>query len=142
VTVCVLDASFVFPWLFEDEASPAADAMLAVIEAQGAVVPALWHLECANALGMAERRDRLTPAGVAEAIAILEGLPLVVDATDPARSFGVVLALMRAHRLTAYDATYLELAMRLGLKLATNDKALRRAAVAVGVASFGPGTAG
>jgi predicted nucleic acid-binding protein len=133
VSLCVLDASHVFPWLFEDEASPEADALLELVAAQGAVVPALWHLECANGLGMAERRGRLTAAAVREAIVLLEGLPLTIDAPVPARTFGVVLELMRAHRLTAYDATYLELAMRRGLPLATGDKALRTAATAVGV---------
>jgi predicted nucleic acid-binding protein len=134
VSACVLDASLVFPWLFEDEASAEADALLELVNAQGAVAPALWHLECANGLGMAERRGRLTAAAVQEAITLLEGLPLTIDAPVPARTFGAVLALMRTHRLTAYDATYLELAMRLGLPLATGDKALRTAAVASGVA--------
>jgi len=134
VSLCVLDASLVFPWLFEDEASAEADALLDLVNAQGAVVPALWHLECANGLGMAERRGRLTAAAVQESIALLEGLPLAIDAPVPARTFSVVLDLMRAHRLTAYDATYLELAMRFGLPLATGDKALRTAAAAVGVA--------
>ena len=59
--------------------------------------------------------------------------PLTIDAPVPARTFGVVLELMRAHRLTAYDATYLELAMRRGLSLATGDKVLRPAAMAAGV---------
>ena len=58
----VLDASFVFPWLFEDEATTAADDMLALVEAHGAVVPTLWHTGIANGLGMAERRNRITPS--------------------------------------------------------------------------------
>jgi predicted nucleic acid-binding protein len=137
VSACVLDASSVFPWLFEDEARPEADAMLALISDQGAVVPALWPIEVANGLGMAERRNRPTQVGVREAIALLEGLPLVIDEPVPARAFGVVLDLMRAHRLTAYDATYLELALRRGLPLATGDKALRKAASTAGVALLG-----
>lgn len=136
----MLDASFVFPWLFEDEASPEADAMLALVGEQGAVVPTLWYTEVTNGLGMAERRNRLTRTEVQEAITLLEGLPLIVDETVPARAFDVVLDLMRTHRLTAYDATYLELAIRRGLPLATNDKDLRKAAPAVGVGLLEAGT--
>ncbi|HET6804445.1 MAG TPA: type II toxin-antitoxin system VapC family toxin [Frateuria sp.] len=133
MSVCVLDASFVFPWLFEDEATPAADAMLALVGARGAVVPTLWHTEIANGLGIAERRNRITEAEVREAIGLLDALPLVADETRPAQVFDTLLHLMRTHRLTAYDATYLELALRRGLPLATSDGALRRAAQASGV---------
>jgi predicted nucleic acid-binding protein len=124
----------VFPWLFEDEASPAADAMLAVVGRQGAVVPSLWHVEIANGLGLAERRKRVSPAEVQEAVALLRGLPLVTDEMAPAHAFGTVLDLMRSHHMTAYDAVYLELATRLGLPLATNDRHLPRVANATGVA--------
>lgn len=140
MSLCVLDASFVFPWLFEDEASPEADAMLVLVGEQGAVVPALWYTEVANGLGMAERRNRLIRTEVREAITLLEGLPIVVDESVPARAFDVVLDLMRTHRLTAYDATYLELAIRRSLPLGTNDKDLRQAAPAAGVELLAAGT--
>ncbi|MBV8456691.1 MAG: type II toxin-antitoxin system VapC family toxin [Acetobacteraceae bacterium] len=136
MAVCVLDASCVFPWLFEDEASPAADAMLAVVGRQGAVVPSLWHVEVANGLGLAERRKRVSPADVHEAVALIRGLALTTDEMVPAYAFGTVLDLMRSHRVTAYDAVYLELAARLGLPLATNDRHLRAVANATGVALF------
>jgi predicted nucleic acid-binding protein len=96
----------------------------------------LWHVEVANGLGMAERRKRLSDVEVKGAIALQEGLPLVIDATASVRLLGEVMDLMRAYRLTAYDAVYLELAMRLGLPLATNDQRLRRAAIMAGVAPF------
>ncbi|PPQ40799.1 type II toxin-antitoxin system VapC family toxin [Rhodopila globiformis] len=131
---CVLDASSVFPWLFEDEATPTADAILALVIQQGAVVPALRQTGGKTGLGMAERRNRLSPDGVRDAVALLRDLPLVLDEPTPARAFGAVLELVRSQRLTAYDATYLELAIRRGLPLASNDKALRSAARAVGVA--------
>jgi predicted nucleic acid-binding protein len=134
MAACVLDASSAFPWLFEDEASPRADALLDRIIQQGAVIPALWYTEIENGLGMAERRNRLSPEGIREAINLLRGLNLVLDQPDPARPFGATLDLMRTHRLTAYDATYLELAIRRGLPLASNDKELRKAARAAGVA--------
>ena len=79
MSLCVLDASATFPWLFEDEASPAADALLDHVTEHGAVVPALWFLECANGLAMAERRGRIDGTGLAEAVALLRRLPLVVD---------------------------------------------------------------
>jgi predicted nucleic acid-binding protein len=131
--ICVLDASATLPWLFEDEASPEADAILDLVNQQGAVVPALWFTEIENGLGIAERRNRLSPASVQEAINLLRGLPLILDELVPSQAFGAVLNLMRSHRLTAYDATYLELAIRRGLPLASNDRELRNAALAVGV---------
>ena len=97
-------------------------------------MPALWYTEIKNGLGMAERRNRLSPDGVQEAVALLRDLPLVLDEPVPARAFGAVLDLMRSQRLTAYDATCLELAIRRRLPLASNDKALRTAARAVEVA--------
>jgi predicted nucleic acid-binding protein len=86
---------------------------------------------------MAERRGRLSPAGVQQAIRLLKELPPAIDEAAPARVFGALLDLMRTHRLTAYDTTYLELAMRSGLALATSDKELRNAATAVGATVLG-----
>jgi predicted nucleic acid-binding protein len=133
VSLCVLDASTTFPWLFEDEASPAADTLLNQVAEHGAVVPALWFLECTNGLAMAERRGRIDGAGIVQAIALLRRLPLVVDDAAPSRALGAVLDLARAHRLTTYDAGYLDLAIRRGLPLATGDAPLRAAAGAAGV---------
>lgn len=130
----MLDASVTFPWLFEDEASAAADALLDHVTEHGAVVPALWFLECTNGLASAERRGRIDDAGIAEAIRLLRRLPLVVDEAAPARAFDAVLDLARAHGLTTYDAGYLDLALRRGLPLATNDGPLRKAANTTGVA--------
>lgn len=134
MSVCILDASFTFQWLFEDEASPAGDAALGLISAGGAAVPALWFIEITNGLGMAERRSRLTQASLQDALRLLRSLALSVDEPPSLARSEPVLDLMRTHRLTAYDATYLELAARSGLPLATGDKALRRAAGAIGVA--------
>ena len=133
MATCVLDASFTFQWLFEDEASAAGDRALALISAGGALVPALWFTEITNGLGMAERRGRLTLDGLQDALRLLRSLPLSVDEPPSLAWSDPVLALMRAHGLTAYDATYLELAIRSGLPLATGDKPLQRATTAVGV---------
>ena len=130
MSACVLDASFTFQWLFADEASPEGFAALELITREGAVVLALWFVELTNVLGLAERRGRVSVAEMAEALQLLQTLPLIVDTSPSLAWSDPVLALMRAHQLTAYDATYLELALRRGLPLATQDKALRQAAVA------------
>lgn len=132
VAHCVLDASATFPWLFEDEASPEADGLLDLVAEQGAAVPSLWYLECANGLAMAERRGRIDGEGIARAIGLLHRLPLEVDDAPPSRALDGALALARTHGLTAYDAAYLELALRRGLPLATDDGPLRAVAKVVG----------
>lgn len=136
VTACVLDASFTFQWLFKDEASPEGYAALGLVQAGGAAVPALWFVEIANGLGMAERRSRLTQAGLGDAMRLLRSLSLSVDGPASLTWSEQVLDLMRTHRLTAYDATYLELAMRLRLPLATKDRELIAVAPVVGVPLF------
>ena len=129
----VLDASIAVAWCFEDEADPAADALLDSLKARGAVVPALWPLEVANVLVQAERRGRITMTTVDGRLAAFAALSITVDTTSWRSTGAAALALARLHGLTTYDAAYLELAMRRGLPLATRDKALRRAATAVGV---------
>ena len=135
MTTCVLDASATFPWLFEDEATATSRAHLARIARDGAAVPMLWFVETANGLGMAERRGRLDAGGVSGALALLQRLPLTVDLPGPDHPARIV-ALMRQYRLSAYDATYLELASRLGLPLLSLDKALLAAARLGGVSAF------
>jgi predicted nucleic acid-binding protein len=98
-----------------------------------AAVPSLWHLEVANVLALADRRGRITPAESAELIALLEMLEIVVDGETSVRAFARVLDLAREERLTAYDAAYLELAMRLGIPLASKDGDLCDAAERLGV---------
>jgi len=134
----VLDASFTFQWLFQDEASPEGYAALGVIGREGAVVPALWFVEVTNVLGLAERRGRMAEAGLQDALRLLRLLPLIVDDSPSLAWSEPVLQLMRAHRLTAYDAAYLELARRRGLPLATKDRGLLAAAPAVGAPLFAP----
>jgi hypothetical protein len=93
MAACVLAASSAFPWLFGDVASPAGDALLDLINRQGAVVPALWFTEIENGFGMAERRNRLSSEAVRQAGALLCGLPLVSDELTPERAFGALLSL-------------------------------------------------
>jgi predicted nucleic acid-binding protein len=133
VTAFVLDSSIALSWYFEDEVSEAADLLLERLEFETATVPALWHLEVANVIANAERRGRVSRGRSAEFIAQLEALTIAVDDETASRAFVQVLDLARSQRLTAYDAAYLELAMRLGLPLATKDGALRDAATRIGV---------
>ena len=133
MTDLVLDASVALSWCFKNEATEAADRVLERLADEAASVPAIWHLEVSNVLALSERRRRITPAGSTEFIAMLETLTIVVDDETPSRAFGRVLDLARGERLTAYDAAYLELAMRLGVPLASKDGDLCDAAERVGV---------
>lgn len=129
----VVDCSVALAWCFEDEASAHSDALRERLRDGGAVVPALWHLEIGNVLLQAERRGRITAAGVAARIALLRRLPLTTDEEATGRAFAEILAVARAQRLTTCDATYLELAARRGLPLATKDGELQLAAGQLGV---------
>ena len=133
MTDLVLDASVALSWCFKNEATEAADRVLERLADEAASVPAIWHLEVSNVLALSERRRRIPPAGSTEFIAMLETLTIVVDDETPSRAFGRVLDLARGERLTAYDAAYLELAMRLGVPLASKDGDLCDAAERVGV---------
>ncbi len=128
----VLDASVTMAWCFEDEATPAADAVLDRLGQQEAVVPALWRLEVANVLLAAERRRRVSEATAARFVELLTALPIRVD-PDPA-GLTELLAAGRRHGLSAYDACNLVLAERLGVPLATLDEGLAAAGRAAGVA--------
>jgi predicted nucleic acid-binding protein len=129
----VLDASVALSWCFKNEASTVGDRVLERLEAESASVPAIWQLEIANVLALSERRGRITPAKSSEFIALLETLDVVVDDETPSRTLDRMLDLARAERLTAYDAAYLELAMRLGIPLASKDADLCDAAKHLGV---------
>ncbi len=123
----VLDASVALCWAFEDEGHPAAGLALRRIRTDEAVVPALWWFELRNALLSNERRGRLTEAESAGFLRDLSRLPVTVDAApDEVGLLGVA----RRRRLSVYDASYLDLARRTGLALATLDTDLARAAQA------------
>jgi predicted nucleic acid-binding protein len=132
VAAVAIDASVTAAWCFADEATAASDALRAGLIDQGAVVPVLWHAESANVLLVAERRKRITPDRCAELLELLGELPIETD-DGTQRIRGPVVRLARTHRLTVYDAIYLELAIRRELPLATRDKDLRKAALSAGV---------
>jgi len=136
VSGLVLDCSVAVSWCFEDEASPETDAILERIRDEGAIVPAIWHLELGNVLVQAERRKRLAAADTTTRLELIADLPIVTDDETSHRALREVLTLARAEGLTTYDAAYLELAMRKGLPLATKDRALREAAKRAGLPVF------
>ena len=130
----VLDNSVVMAWYFEDEANTYSAAILESMALSEALVPTIWPLEVANVLLVGERKGRTTEARTHRFIALLDALPIRVDAATAQHALSRILTLAREQQLSAYDAAYLELAMREGVPLATQDKALRRAAKACGVA--------
>ena len=132
----VLDNSIVMAWSFEDECDDYADAVLDRLATSSAIVPALWPLEVANALLMGERRKRSTEAETIKWTGILASLPIVIDGETDSHAWNDTLGLARGHSLTAYDAAYMALAIRLGLPLATIDGKLKTAAVAVGLPPY------
>jgi len=125
----VLDASVAACWVFDDEDHPAASLALERVRLEEVFVPSLWWFEVRNILIVNERRGRLTQADTA---AFLQGLAFLRITIDQTPNEAVVIALARAYRLTVYDASYLELAQRERLPLATLDKDLRTAARIVG----------
>jgi predicted nucleic acid-binding protein len=130
---CVLDSSAALAWVLPGEGSETADQLLERIVTEGAVVPGLWPLEIANVLLMAERRGRITISERHQALATLAELPIHIEPSTAARAWTATLALAESHKLTVYDATYLEAAIRLTLPLASYDRNLRQAATACGV---------
>lgn len=129
----VLDCSVAISWCLVDENNPTANAILAMMPDAEAFVPGIWSLEIANVLLVAERRNRMTTDQSSEAITLLQSLLIQVDTATDANALGATLTLGRQEGLAAYDAAYLELALRLGLPLATIDQRLALAATRCGV---------
>jgi predicted nucleic acid-binding protein len=129
----VIDASIALAWCFEDEASPETDAIADDVGVGGAIVPGLFQLEVGNILLQAERKGRLTPSDTAIRLALISELSIATDPETAGRAWRESLTLARTHRLTTYDAVYLELALRKGAVLATRDTALAAAARELGL---------
>lgn len=124
----VLDCSATLPWVFASEATKATDALLDVLAGGGkAWVPALWHLELGNVLLGAKRKGRIDQAGIEKFLSALAVYDIEVDDETMTVAWSKTLSLAEGFDLTAYDAAYLELALRRGLALASLDVPLRRA---------------
>lgn len=133
----VLDNSVAMRWLLRDgseERLAYADAVLALMErTEGdAVVPGIWPLEAANVIVRAQAKGLVTEARASAFIGLIEEMFITVDSSTAARALGDTLQLARRFGLSAYDAAYLELALREGIPLATLDAALREAMLRTG----------
>lgn len=132
----VLDNSVTMRWFFGDgkpqELAYATDVLDALAEA-GALVPVTWGLEVANVLAIAEAKGLVTEARSGAFLEMLDGVDIEVDEETFSHALSDTLQLARRYRLSAYDASYLELALREGLSIATLDEDLQKAAKKAGV---------
>jgi predicted nucleic acid-binding protein len=135
-TGIVIDASVALAWCFPDEASDYADGVLVALDGRTAMVPAIWSLEITNALLAGERRKRIRQPEVRRFVELLKGLSILEDGQPFADTVSNILPLAREHDLSAYDAAYLDVAVRHGAPLATLDKALQKAGRAAGLKIF------
>jgi len=130
-------------WLLRDGGSQASIGVQSELAKSASVwVAAHWRLEVANSLYMAERRKRLDAAGIAQAVALVSQLPVVVDPETNEHAIAETLSLARQHNLSVYDAAYLELTLRQGAVLASLDRPLRLVAKNLGVTVLPPTIAG
>jgi predicted nucleic acid-binding protein len=131
----VLDCSLAMAFVLHDEATPDTDKILDSLgEGSRAFVPALWRWEVGNVLLMAERRKRITAAETSRHLTALQHLPIELDEDAWREAWSATALLARKHRLTVYDAAYLELAIRRGAALGSLDDDLRAASRAEAVA--------
>ena len=129
--ICVVDCSLAIGWLFDQQADDYTEATLQALTQSSAIAPRWWLVETLNVLLALERRERLSVGKAVEALRLLQRLP--VQLRDTQTSIFELHALANRHRLTSYDALYLDMALATGLPLATRDKALRQAATESGV---------
>ncbi len=130
----MLDASIAAYWALADEDHPTADVALDRTASDAMIVPSLWWFEIRNLLIMAERRKRFTAAKTSAFLEQMKRLELSIDSSPEEAK---IFQLVRTHALTVYDASYLELAIRAGVPLATLDKKLATAAKSEGISLIG-----
>ena len=134
----VLDSSITLAWLYREEATESADQIFENLIEASAWVPALWHLEVANVLQVGIRRGRHAADFRDRVLADLSEFPIHVDSETARQAWGATARLAEHHRLTVYDAAYLELALRRRLPLATLDDQLPRKQNSAGGTSWQP----
>ena len=136
----VLDNSVTMRWFFGDgkpQELAYASKVLEAMKVANAIVPATWGLEVANVIARAEAKALVTEARSGAFLEMLDGVSIEVDAATFAHALESTLQLARRYKLSAYDASYLELALRRGISLATLDEDLQKAAKKAGVKKFG-----
>ena len=135
----VLDNSVTMRWFFGDGKTQElayAGKVLDAMKSASAIVPVTWGLEVANVIAKAEAKGLVTGARSEAFLAMLEGVDIEADAATFSHALSYTLQLARRYKLSAYDASYLELSLRLGLPLATLDEDLQKAAKKAGVKKF------
>ncbi len=118
-------------WFFKDEADAYSNSILERLTKATAWVPPIWKLEVANAFLMAENKKRISSAEIAQAMAEIKLLPIEVEREEP--DSATLINLARKYKLSVYDATYLDIAIRLGFPLASKDNKLLAAAKKCGI---------
>ncbi len=131
-----MDCSVALAWILPDESSPRADRFLAQTRPRELWVPVLFWYELANALTVANRRKRISEADLVQALDLMGQLPIATDAEMDAPGAGRLRSLAAAHKLSGYDAAYLDLALRKHAGMATLDTDLQDAARAAGIDSI------
>lgn len=130
----VVDASVAVAWFVAGETTAFTEQLFEALRRSGtAFVPAIWPAEVANALLVAERSGRASRSNIAAFAQLLAGVDIRIDPPTLNRAFDQVFSLAESLRLSTYDASYVELALRQSLPLATLDKAMARAAQSVGL---------
>lgn len=127
----MLDASVALSWIFADERDAESEAIAKVVVDDGAIVPALWRWEVQNGLVAAQRRGRIVADDIASVLNYLSALPIEVDPVGSTVAFGAEIETAHRFNLSAYDAAYVELALRRGALIATRDGNLARVAEAL-----------
>lgn len=136
----VLDASVTLLWLApgtQSEGIAYAETVLNAMDESKACVPTLWALEIANVIAKLENKGIVTEADAQRFIGLLQRLDVVTDPATTTHALSDTLNLARRHKLSAYDAAYLELSLRAGVPLATLDAGLAKAATNAGIPIFG-----
>lgn len=134
----VVDNSVVMSWCFKDETNDYADLVLGRLTEAAAFVPSIWPLEVVNVLLVAERKNRLSESDSIRFLTLLSQLPIFVENERPEKMMKDLLALARASSLSSYDASYLDLAMRKGLPIATLDSRIIKTAKRIHVPVLTP----
>ena len=129
----VIDTSLTVAWVYEDERTGDIELLLDRVHQEGAEVPAIWRLEVANALQQGVKRRRIDMRRRTEAFAMLDALNISIDPQTDQYAWADTIELADRFQLTSYDASYLELAQRRELPLATLDKDLRAAGKKLGI---------
>jgi predicted nucleic acid-binding protein len=133
VSYCILDCSAIAGWCFADEADSWAEKLLDKVVANGALVPAHWHLEVSNMMLQAEKRKRIESDDIKERLSLISRLQIIVDTATHGYAFSAIMQHAQKEKLTSYDAAYIELAIRKGLPLASKDSALKKACQHLGI---------